>query len=184
LTFITVAQSKTLPILNTQFQLSTHTNSRHLTNKRCLTKGRFRGHSITNFRYIIKVKWQVNTTWHVAHLFSWSIIIFTITPKHTDASLPYWHRFKNSIMTEIMPLNPQPFTNSHFYFPIILETVTFQVLFLQSELHYRFLCLSSEIIYMPHHMSTAYFHYDRILNFVTRWGKHISIDGEYDEEWR
>jgi len=36
--------------------------------------------------------------------------------------------------------------------------------------------------YMPHELSTAYFHHDRIFKLVTRWGENINIDGEYDEK--
>jgi len=84
-------------------------------------------------------------------------------------------------MTEIRPLNSQPFTNSHFHFPIILEPFTCCVPSVvrtaqQSELHYSVLCLSSEMMYMPHHMSTAYFHHDRVFKLVPRWGKCIKID--------
>ena len=57
------------------------------------------------------------------------------------------------------------------------------VLLQRSELHYRFLCLSSQMLYMPHRLSIAYFHHDRIFKLVTRWGKCISIDGEYDYKW-
>ena len=53
----------------------------------------------------------------------------------------------------------------------------------QSELHYSSLCSNSEMLYMPHHMSTAYFHHDRIFKLVTRWGKCIKINGEYDDKW-
>jgi hypothetical protein len=37
------------------------------------------------------------------------------------------------------------------------------------------------MMHMPHHLSTAYSHHDRIFKLVPRWGKCISIDGEYDE---
>ena len=87
-------------------------------------------------------------------------------------------------MTQITPLNSQQFTKSHFHFPIILESVSCQVLLQWSELHYRFLCLSSEMMYMPHRMSTTYFNHDRIFKLVTRRGKCISMFGEYDEKWR
>jgi hypothetical protein len=86
-------------------------------------------------------------------------------------------------MTEIRPLNSQPFTNSHFHFPIILESVTCQVLLQWSKLHRRFLCLSSDMMYMPHHLWTAYFHHDKIFKLMPRWGKCINIDGEYYDIW-
>ena len=106
----------------------------------------------------------------------------SIIPKHIDTSLPYLHWFKNSIMTEIRPLNSQPFTKGLYHFPIILESVTCQVLLQWSELHYRFLCLSSGKMHMFHHLSTAYFHHDRTFKLVTRWGKCINFDGECDEK--
>jgi hypothetical protein len=82
---------------------------------------------------------------------------------------------------EITPLKSEPFTRNHFHFPIILESVTCQVLLQRSKLHYSVLSMSSEMMYMPHCLSTAYFHHDRIFKLVTRWGKCISIDGEYDK---
>jgi hypothetical protein len=38
------------------------------------------------------------------------------------------------------------------------------------------------MMYMPHCLSTAYFHHDRVFELVPRWGKYINIDGEYDEK--
>jgi len=38
------------------------------------------------------------------------------------------------------------------------------------------------MIYMPHHLSTAYFHLDRILKLVKKWGESINILEEYDEK--
>ena len=102
---------------------------------------------------------------------------------HTDAAVLYCYRFKNSVMTEIRPLYLQPFTNSHFHFPIILESATCQVLLQWSELHYSFLCLSSEMMYMPHRLSSAYIHYDRILKLVPRWGECIKLFGVHDDKW-
>jgi len=78
-------------------------------------------------------------------------------------------------MTEIRPLKSQPTTKDHFHFPIILESVTCQVLLQRFELHYRFLCLSSEMMYMHHPLSTAYFNHDTIFKLVTRWDKGISM---------
>jgi hypothetical protein len=103
---------------------------------------------------------------------------FSIIPKHTDASLPPWHQFKHSIKTEIRPLNSQPFTKRHFHFPVILELVTCQVLLQWPKLRYSLLRLSSEMVHMPHHLSQAYFHRDRILKLVPRWGKCINVLGE------
>ena len=71
-------------------------------------------------------------------------------------------------MAEIKPLNSQPFTKNHFHFPIILECVTCQVLLQHSKLHYRFLCLSSEMMYMPLHLSTAYFNHNRIFKICAK----------------
>jgi len=47
-----------------------------------------------------------------------------------------------------------------------------------SELHYSILSFNSEIIHMPHQLSTAYFHHDRIFKLVPRWGKCISMFGD------
>jgi len=105
-----------------------------------------------------------------------------VIPKHTDASLLYLHWFKYYIMTKIRPWNSQRFTKSHFHSAIILQSVTCQVPLQWSELHYRFPCLRSEIIHMSHHLSTAYFHYDRIFKLLTRWGECVNVDGEYDEK--
>jgi len=66
-------------------------------------------------------------------------LFIIIILKHTYAAVLYWYWFKNSVMTEIRPLYLQPFTNSHFHFPIILESATCQVLLQWSELHYSFL---------------------------------------------
>ena len=85
-------------------------------------------------------------------------------------------------MKEIRPLNSKQFTKTYLHLPIILECVICQVLLQRSELHYRFLRVSSDMRYMPHELSTAYFHHDRIFKLVTRWGENINIDGEYDEK--
>jgi len=84
------------------------------------------------------------------------LLLFCITPKHTDVSQPYWHWFKNSIMTEIRPFYSQPFTNNHFHFPLSYNPWP-AVLLLQSELHYRFLCLSSDMMQIPHRHSKIFF---------------------------
>jgi len=49
---------------------STHNNSRHFSNKRCLTKDRYGEHLIPKLPYIIAVKWHIITTLHVTHIFS------------------------------------------------------------------------------------------------------------------
>jgi hypothetical protein len=85
-------------------------------------------------------------------------------------------------MTEIRPLSSEPFTNSHFHFPIILESVTCQVLLQWSELYHSILSWSSEMMHMPHHLSTAYINHDRIFKLSPRWGKCISMFGEYDKK--
>jgi len=72
-------------------------------------------------------------------------------------------------MTEIRPLYSQPFTNSHFHFPIILESVTCQILLQWSELHYNVQSVSSEMMHRLHHLSTAYFHHERTVKLVGRW---------------
>jgi hypothetical protein len=79
-------------------------------------------------------------------------------------------------MREITQLNSQPFTKCHYHFPIILESVTCHVLLQWFELRYSFFCLSSEMMYMPHRLSTAYIDHDKIFKLVPRWGKCISID--------
>jgi len=71
-------------------------------------------------------------------------------------------------MTEIRPFYSQLFTSSHLFFPIILEYVTCQVLLQWPEMHYSLHCLSSEMMYMPHRLSTAYYHHDRIFKLVQR----------------
>jgi len=101
----------------------------------------------------------------------------SVIPKQTDASLPYWHWFKNSIMQKSGPL----IHNLHkepCHFPIILKSVTCHLLLQWSELHYRFLCLSSEMMYMPHHLSTAYFRHDRIFNLLTIWENASMLMGD------
>jgi len=74
-------------------------------------------------------------------------------------------------MTETRPLYSQPFTNSHFYFPITLESVTCQVLLQWCELHYSVLSLSSAMMYMLHQLSTAYLHRDIILKTCAKMGQ-------------
>jgi len=36
--------------------------------------------------------------------------------------------------------------------------------------------------YMLHHLSTAYFHHDKIFILVTKWGECVKIDRGYDEK--
>jgi hypothetical protein len=56
------------------------------------------------------------------------LFLFNIIPKHTDTFLPWWHKFKNSVTVEIGFLQKQPFTNGHFHFFVIVESVTSQLL--------------------------------------------------------
>jgi hypothetical protein len=155
--------------------LFTPTNSWYCTTKWCLIKDRYGGHSTTKFPYIITVKWQVTTTLHVAHLFSWTIIIFHHNPPSHWCICPSWHQFKIFIVTEI---------HNHSWRAKSTSPLSYNlwpaVLLQRSELHFRYLCLSSEMKHMSHRLSTAYFHHYKIFK-MTRWGKCISIDGEYDE---
>ena len=76
-------------------------------------------------------------------------------------------------MTEIKPVYSQLFTNSHFHFPIIPESVTCQVLLQWSEMHYSVLSLSREMMPMNPRLSKTYFLHERILKLVPRWGECI-----------
>jgi hypothetical protein len=48
--------------------------------------------------------------------------------EHIDAVISSWHEFKNYWTIEIRPLHLQPFTNSHFHFPIIVDLAASYVL--------------------------------------------------------
>jgi len=85
-------------------------------------------------------------------------------------------------MTEIRLMYSQPFTNSHFHFPIIPESVTCQVLLQWSEMYYIVLSLSREMMHVPPRLSKAYFHHERILKLMPRWGECIKIDGECNDK--
>ena len=85
-------------------------------------------------------------------------------------------------MTEIVPLYSQPFTNSYFQFPIILQSVTSQMLLQWSELHYSVLWAVKWCICV-NTCQKVYFNHDRIFKLLPRWGKGISMFGEYDGKW-
>jgi hypothetical protein len=55
-------------------------------------------------------------------------LLFNVITEHTDAFVPPWNEFKNSVVEETGLLHSQQLTNSHFLFSIIVESVTFQVL--------------------------------------------------------
>jgi hypothetical protein len=61
---------------------------------------------------------------NVAHLLHWSIIIFQYRPQAQWCICPTLP----SDAVEIWLLHPQPFTNSHFHFFIIVQSVTSKVL--------------------------------------------------------
>jgi hypothetical protein len=58
-------------------------------------------------------------------------LYFNIIPKHTDAFVPSWHKFKNSVLVEIGLLHSQPFTKGHFHFFITVENDDLQMLLLR-----------------------------------------------------
>ena len=125
------------------------------------------------------MKSEVMTPLNLAHFFRRIIIASQLHSQHTDASLPSWHELINSIITAIRPMNSQPFTHSHFLFPLFSESVTCQMLLQWSELHYSILLFNSEIIHMPHQLSTAYFHHDRIFKLMPRCKKCVSVLRDY-----
>jgi hypothetical protein len=86
---------------------------------------KYKGCSVSTVPYVIKIRSEVITMLNVLYLFHLSTIII---PVHTDASVPSWRKFKNTIMVEIRLLHVQPFMNSHFHFFITVELATSQVL--------------------------------------------------------
>jgi hypothetical protein len=71
---------------------------------------------------------------------------------------------------------------SHFHFPIILESVTSQMLLQCAKLYYNLLCLSSELVHIPHHLLRVYFQHNRIFKLVPSWDKCINMLGGYVEK--
>ena len=86
-------------------------------------------------------------------------------------------------MTEIRPLYSQPFKNHPFHLPIILESVTCQVLLQWSELHYGVLwavkwCRRLITCQMPFSIMTE------IFKLLPIWGKCMNMLREYDKKSR
>jgi hypothetical protein len=62
-------------------------------------------------------------------IYSTAVSSFSNTnPEYTDAFVPCWQEFKNSVAADAGPLLSQPITNSHFEFFITVESATSQVL--------------------------------------------------------
>jgi hypothetical protein len=76
------------------------------------------------------------------------------------------------------------FTTIHeepFPLQIILQSLTCRVASaVQTAL--QVVCLSIEMMYIPHPLSTAYFHHERNFKLVARKGICININGDYDEK--
>jgi len=55
------------------------------------------------------------------HVYSFALLLFLIAVfKHIDAFNSSWHKFKNVVMLEIVPLYLQPFKDSHLHLLVIV----------------------------------------------------------------
>jgi hypothetical protein len=49
-------------------------------------------------------------------------LFFSVFTEHIDALLPFWHKFKSSILVAVGSLYLQPLTKHHFHFLIGVPT--------------------------------------------------------------
>jgi hypothetical protein len=58
-------------------------------------------------------------------------LFFSVIPKHVDISVPSWHKYQNSVASEIGLLHLQPFNNGQLHVLITVESASFWVLLYQ-----------------------------------------------------